>query len=267
MIFSILAIDKNNLIGNKNKLPWHYKKDLDYFKEKTHEKEILVGYTTYVSLTQEYNFSLNYFKAVYVVSKKQISNNLINPVYDLNEFIKNRKKDLWIIGGKKIFESTLKYSDVVYLTKINKSHVGDVYLNFNFADFLNIREVKNNELNFLTLIKKDAFIFNIKDVYLKSILRGEKTFEFRLNTEERKKIKSGDLIYLKSANDVVAAKVASAYFFNSRKEVLLKHFETDFVYCFKNKEDALKELSKYYADLDIEKYGLVAYELSEVKSV
>lgn len=267
MIFSILAIDKNNLIGNKNKLPWHYKKDIEYFKEKTHEKEILVGYTTYVSLTQEYNFTLNYFKVLYVVSKKQISDNLVKPVYDLNEFIKNRKKDLWIIGGKEVFESTLKYSDVVYLTKINKSHVGDVYLDFNFADFINIRDVKNNELNFLTLIKKDAFIFNIKDVYLKSILRGEKTFEFRLNTEERKKIKPGDLIYLKSTSNIVAAKVASVSFFKSWEEVLSKHFETDFAYCFKNKEDALNELSKYYADSDIGKYGLVAYKLSEVKSV
>ena len=267
MIFSILAIDKNNLIGNKNKLPWHYKKDIEYFKEKTCEKEVLVGYTTYVSLTQEYNFAINYFKAVYVVSKKQISDNLVKPVYDLNEFIKNRKKDLWIIGGKEVFESTLKCLDVIYLTKINKSHVGDVYLNFNFADFLNIREVKNNELNFLTLIKKDEFIFNIKDVYIESILRGEKTFEFRLNTKEKKKIKPGDLIYLKSANHIVATKVASVSFFGSWEEVLLKHFETDFAYCFKNKEEALIELSRYYADLDIEKYGLVGYELSEVKSV
>ena len=98
-------------------------------------------------------------------------------------------------------------------------------------------------------------------------MRGEKTFEFRLNTGERKKIKIGDLIYLKSTSHIAAAKVASVSFFKSWEEVLSKHFETDFAYCFKNKEDALTELSKYYTDLDIKKYGLVTYELSEVKSV
>ena len=33
MIAMILAMDKNNLVGKGNDLPWNYPEDLKYFKE------------------------------------------------------------------------------------------------------------------------------------------------------------------------------------------------------------------------------------------
>ena len=44
MISIIVAMDKNGLIGDSKKgLPWHYKKDLKYFKNITMGKTIVMG--------------------------------------------------------------------------------------------------------------------------------------------------------------------------------------------------------------------------------
>ena len=95
MIFSILAIDKNNLIGKGNKLPWHYPLDLKHFKEKTFNKNVLMGLSTYTSLTEDYNFDLSHFKGVYVAIKDVVfKNNNVNLVSDVGEFLNNFAEDL-----------------------------------------------------------------------------------------------------------------------------------------------------------------------------
>ena len=50
MIKLIWAMDKNWLIGKENKIPWHYKEDLLYYKEKTAGQIVLMGDNTYFSL-------------------------------------------------------------------------------------------------------------------------------------------------------------------------------------------------------------------------
>lgn len=268
MIFSILAIDKNNLIGKENKLPWHYPLDLKHFKEKTFNKNVLMGLSTYVSLTEDYNFDLSHFKEVYVASNDIVlKNNNVKLVSDVSGFLNTFAEDLFIIGGKALFEETLNSSDLIYLTKINKEYTGNVYLDFDFSEFREIKEKQNEELNFLTLIKNTISVFNIKEIYLKRILNKEKTFEFRLNTPERSKIKTGSLVCLKSNNYALVAKISKILHYKNWEMALEKHFDTDFRYCFKNQNEALLELSKYYTQEDIQKYGLVAYGLTEVKNV
>ncbi len=268
MIFTILAMDKNNLIGKENKLPWHYPLDLKYFKEKTFNKNVLMGLSTYKSLTGNYNFDLSHFKEVFVASKENtLKIKDINFVPDVNNFLKRFEKDLFIIGGKTLFEETLNSSDLVYLTKINKEHIGDVYLDFDFSEFKEIKTNQNGELTFLTLVKKTVPVFNIKEIYQKRILNKDKTFEFRLNAPERNKIKTGSLICLKNDKNILIAKIGEIYHYKNWEMALEKHFSSDFSYCFKNHTEALLELSNYYSRQDIEKYGLVAFELSEVKNV
>ncbi len=268
MIFSILAIDKNNLIGKENKLPWHYPLDLKHFKEKTFNKNVLMGLTTYASLTEDYNFDLSHFKEVYVAGKDIVfKNNNVKLVSDGSDFLKTFADDLFIIGGKTLFEETLSSSDLVYLTKINKEYAGDVYLDFDFSEFREIKEKQSEELTFLTLIKKTIPVFNIKEIYLKGVLNREKTFEFRLKTQDRCKIKTGSLVCLKSNCHTLTAKIGKILHYKNWEMALEKHFNSDFYYCFKNQNEALLELSKYYTHADIQKYGLVAYELTEVKNV
>ena len=50
MISLIWAMDINCLIGIDDRLPWHFKEDLLYYKEKTAGKTVLMGDKTYFSL-------------------------------------------------------------------------------------------------------------------------------------------------------------------------------------------------------------------------
>ncbi|MFA6693170.1 MAG: dihydrofolate reductase, partial [Acholeplasmataceae bacterium] len=49
MIMMIWAMDENHLIGKGNLLPWHYPKDLEYFKKMTSDVSVLMGDMTYQS--------------------------------------------------------------------------------------------------------------------------------------------------------------------------------------------------------------------------
>ena len=50
MISIIAAIGKNNELGKNNGLIWHLPNDLKFFKEKTINQTIVMGYNTFVSL-------------------------------------------------------------------------------------------------------------------------------------------------------------------------------------------------------------------------
>ena len=51
MLAIIVAMDLNNLIGKNNDLPWNYPEDLQYFKQVTLNKKVLMGYNTFLSIT------------------------------------------------------------------------------------------------------------------------------------------------------------------------------------------------------------------------
>ena len=57
MIAMILAMDKNNLVGKGNDLPWNYPEDLKYFKKVTLGKDVFMGYNTYLSIVLEFLIS------------------------------------------------------------------------------------------------------------------------------------------------------------------------------------------------------------------
>ena len=50
MISLIVAHDKNRVIGNDNKMPWHLPGDLQYFKETTMGKPMIMGRKTFESI-------------------------------------------------------------------------------------------------------------------------------------------------------------------------------------------------------------------------
>ncbi|MFA7417610.1 MAG: dihydrofolate reductase [Acholeplasma sp.] len=127
MIYAIWAMDCNWLIGQDNQLAWHYKEDLAYFKAKTKDKTVLMGDLTYKSLKGYYkNKPLPYGK-IYVA-------NLVDTVYpdascvtDVIDFVKNYTDELWIIGGKIIYNLTLPYVDYLLITHVLNVHQGNVY--------------------------------------------------------------------------------------------------------------------------------------------
>ncbi|HOP57148.1 MAG TPA: dihydrofolate reductase [Bacillota bacterium] len=127
MISMIFAIDKNRLIGSNNNLPWHYPEDLAYFKKTTLGHTVLMGQNTFLSILSSLGKPLPGRKSV-VVSKTPFSYPDIVILDDLVTYLKGEHdEEIFVIGGKSVFEQSLPYAQKLYITHINKEYEGNVY--------------------------------------------------------------------------------------------------------------------------------------------
>lgn len=152
MIKLIWAMDRDNLVGKDNLLPWHYKEDLVYFKNMTKGQEVIMGDTTYDSLLGYYKGKALPFGDINIATLKRIFIPDVNMVNDLEVFLQNfpKDKDLFVIGGKTIYEIAMKYADVLYVTVIDNSHEGNIYFNVDFSNFELVNSNKSGVLDFRT---------------------------------------------------------------------------------------------------------------------
>lgn len=127
MLSLIVAVDDNFLIGNGNALPWYEPSDLKYFKKVTLNKAVLMGYNTYLSIVQRNGKALPKRINYVLTEEKQISGGGII-VDDLEKLISEYQDDeLFIIGGKMVYENMLSRVDKLYLTRVKGSHEGNIY--------------------------------------------------------------------------------------------------------------------------------------------
>ena len=148
MINMIWAMDKNNLIGDGNRIPWHIKEDLIYYKNKTKGQVVLTGDATYFSLKSYYKTKpLPYGKCYIATIDKnlKIENPLedIEIIYDLDSFLKNFSGDLWVCGGATIYKLALPYANRLYISFIKGDFKGDKY--FPTIDYDKYNKIWENE--------------------------------------------------------------------------------------------------------------------------
>ena len=148
MINMIWAMDKNNLIGDGNRIPWHIKEDLIYYKNKTKGQVVLMGDATYFSLKSYYKTKpLPYGKCYIATIDKnlKIENPLenIEIIYDLDSFLKNFSGDLWVCGGATIYKLALPYANRLYISFIKGDFKGDKY--FPTIDYDKYNKIWENE--------------------------------------------------------------------------------------------------------------------------
>jgi dihydrofolate reductase len=127
MISLIWAMDENWLIGKDNVLPWHYPKDLNYFKQQTKNKAVLMGDMTYQSLKGYYKTKPLPFGKIYVANLVDAEYTDAHLVKDLHGFLKTIDEDIMVIGGKTIYQLALPYADRLYITYVLSRHQGNVY--------------------------------------------------------------------------------------------------------------------------------------------
>ncbi len=137
----ILAIDKNNLVGNtksKNGLPWHYPEDFELFKKYTRNKNILFGKSTFdsVGCLKDMNTYILTSKKSHIKGVKKF-----NSVDDVLKFAENN--EIIICGGVSIYKEFFKYASEVLVTRIDDDHKGDVYFD-NFDSYLKDFELQNS---------------------------------------------------------------------------------------------------------------------------
>lgn len=149
MLALIVAMDENNLIGNGNDLPWYYPEDLKYFKKVTLHKAVLMGYNTYLSIVNRLGTVLPK-RANYVLTYEEELAHGAVVVTNLEELIDYYKdSELFVIGGKMVYESMLDRVDRMYITRIPGTHEGNVYFpTINYEDFKLLGSTKEGDLVF-----------------------------------------------------------------------------------------------------------------------
>ena len=151
MFSMIVAFDTNKLIGKDNKIPWYYPEDLKYFKEITWGKIVVMGSKTYESIINRLNKPLPNRHSI-VITRKKEKYPEVETYSSIECFInkyRNTNEEIFIIGGKQIYQQLIDYASKLYITHINEEYIGDTYFpDYNQADFKLISEKTNNKLRF-----------------------------------------------------------------------------------------------------------------------
>jgi len=157
MVSLIVAIGKNNLIGKGNLLPWRYKEDLQYFKKTTLNKKVIMGEATFKSILSYNNKPLpNRTSIIATLSGYTYPN--IETTNDIIKYLKEFPKDeeIFIIGGKIIYDLTLDLADRLYITHVNKEYDGDVFFkDIDYSKYNKISERVSGDLNFSVYERRD----------------------------------------------------------------------------------------------------------------
>lgn len=128
MVKFIWAQDSNGLIGNKGKLPWSNKSDLNYFKNQTTGGIIVMGYSTWKSigskpLRNRINIVLTHRDGIDGYEDANVY--IAHSVKEVLDFYEDSNKDMWIIGGASVFEQFEPYCDEAVVSYIEGNFKGD----------------------------------------------------------------------------------------------------------------------------------------------
>lgn len=155
MLKLIWAQDIKNGIAKNGQIPWNIKEEMFFFKKTTLNNIVVMGYSTWKTLkVHPLKNRLNY---VFTNSHKNEINYpntfCVNNIDDILS-LKNKyfEKDIYIIGGKSVYDLFFPYADQIIMSVINKDYECDLFLNYNLANFLLYKVIEYPEFK--------VFIYN-----------------------------------------------------------------------------------------------------------
>lgn len=123
----LVAMARNRVIGQDNKLPWHLPADLKHFKSLTMGKTIVMGRKTYESIgrplpgrtniiiTQQRNFEVPGATVVHSIEDALLACKQVNAA----------NGECFIIGGEGLYRQTIAMCQRMYVTEIQRDFEGD----------------------------------------------------------------------------------------------------------------------------------------------
>ena len=132
MICSILASTSQGGIGNKGTLPWpKHKEDLAWFKKHTTNQIVVMGRNTWedpfmpkpLPNRTSYIVSSHHVAQQYQHQVRWIPNSPVENILQIQE--DNPTKDVYVIGGRQLYEATENIVQRVYLTRIKENYWTD----------------------------------------------------------------------------------------------------------------------------------------------
>lgn len=134
----IVATDRKGLIGKDNSLPWSMPADLKYFKETTSGHPIVMGRKTFESIGRPLPNRTNIILSRTPTFKAEGCTTITtaSEVFPLAE-----KEEVFVIGGKQVYQLFFPFIQRVYLTLIDEEFEGDTRLNLDLSDFQLVKDI------------------------------------------------------------------------------------------------------------------------------
>lgn len=136
----IAAVDKNDIIGNGDRIPWKCSGDMKHFKVTTLNHVVILGRKTWESfgskpLPNRRHIILSRNPKSVDLSKvapKDLVDEVVCVVTNIEEAIATAKDidvngNVFVIGGAEIYKQFLPYADEAILSTIYGEFEGDVY--------------------------------------------------------------------------------------------------------------------------------------------
>jgi dihydrofolate reductase len=149
----IAAIARNRVIGKNGKLPWHIPEDLTHFKQLTTSHTVIMGRKTFDSFENPLPNRINI-----VITSRVINGVKSYPSLEYAlEALKN-EKEVFIIGGGRLFADALRLADELRLTLVDRDVDGDTYFppyqEFLHNHFQLVNEERYAGFSFLDYVRK-----------------------------------------------------------------------------------------------------------------
>ena len=126
----VVAAAENNAIGKDNRLIWRLPDDMKFFKEKTVGHCIVTGRKNYESIPDKFRPLPDRTNIVVTRSKTYSAPGAI-VVHSVEEAIAKAKAHgetmLGVIGGGEIYREMLKYTDIIWLTRVHHEFNAHVF--------------------------------------------------------------------------------------------------------------------------------------------
>ena len=124
MIYHVVAVSQNGVIGKDGKLPWHFSSDLKFFKNLTTHHTVIMGRKTFDSIGK----ALPNRKNIVISRQTHAPVPGVEFVTSVGEALKRAiEGETFIIGGASIYGETLDRVEGVYLTRIHQAFEGDAF--------------------------------------------------------------------------------------------------------------------------------------------
>lgn len=125
MISLITAVDKNGLIGDRGKLPWHLPEELAFFKTTTWGTTLVMGRKTFESIGRP----LPGRKTIVLTRDAQWHHEGVLVLHDVEPVLSLAEKgeEVMVAGGREVYNLFLPHADFLIQSVVEGDYKGDTY--------------------------------------------------------------------------------------------------------------------------------------------
>ena len=129
----IVAFSQNFVIGSGNQIPWYIREDLQYFKQVTMDKIVIMGRKTYESIPEKYRPLMG--RTTYLLTRDKtytVDHPDVKIFHDVPKAIfaaqiSAKDTEIMIAGGAEIYKQAMPHAQRIYATVIKREFEGDAF--------------------------------------------------------------------------------------------------------------------------------------------